>query len=107
MHLVTLALGVTGQQGYSGGDLLDHQRSRSDYSPALVDRISDMGRCWLLLSSGEFPVQPMSGEVNININLQVAHGEMGDVPEAMAPYYDWIESQIGRASCRERVCQYV
>src|SRR3546814_19053751 len=53
-----------------------------------------MGRYWLLLSSGEFPVQPMSGEVNININLQVAHGEMGDVPEAMAPYYDWIESLL-------------
>src|SRR3546814_19056508 len=51
-----------------------------------------MGRYWLLLSSGEFPVPPMSGEVNININLQVAHGAMGDVPEAMAPYYDWLES---------------
>src|SRR3546814_312213 len=94
MNRVTLDLGGTCQQGYSGEELLDDQRTRSDYSPALLERIFDMGRYWLLLSSGEFPVQPMSGEVNININLQVAHGEMDDVPEAMAPYYDWIESLL-------------
>src|SRR3546814_8243992 len=76
MNRVTLDLGGTGQQGYSGEELLDDQRTRSDYSPALLERIFDMGRYWLLLSSGEFPVQPMSGEVNININLQVAHGEI-------------------------------
>src|SRR3546814_8259411 len=47
MNRVTLDLGGTGQQGYSGEELLDDQRTRSDYSPALLERIFDMGRYWL------------------------------------------------------------
>jgi hypothetical protein len=91
MNRVTLDLGGTGQRALSGEELLDDQRTRPDYAPALLERIFDMGRYWMLLSSGEFPVQPIGGEVNININLQMAPGAMADLPEVMQPYFNWIE----------------
>lgn len=94
MNRMTLDLGGDGQRMLSGEELLDDQRTRSDYAPALLERIFDMGRYWLLLSCGEFPVQPMMGEVNININLQVAPGNMGALPEAMASYFNWVEGLL-------------
>jgi alpha-L-fucosidase 2 len=94
MDRVRVRFGDADQRWMSGEELLDDQRTRSDYSPALLERIFDMGRYWLLASSGTFPVQPMAGEVNININLQVAPGTIADVPEAMAAYHDWVESLL-------------
>jgi alpha-L-fucosidase 2 len=99
INRVALDLGGTAQRAWSGEELLEDQRTRADYAPALLERIFDMGRYWLLLSCGEFPVQPIGGEVNININLQVAHGAMGDMPEAMASYFNWIESLL--PDCRK------
>lgn len=94
MNRVTLDLGGSAQRGFSGEELLDDQRTRPDYAPALLERIFDMGRYWMLLSSGDFPIQPMAGEVNININLQMAPGAMGDLPEVMQPYFNWIEGLL-------------
>jgi hypothetical protein len=99
INRVALDLGGSSQRALSGEELLQDQRTRPDYAPALLERIFDMGRYWLLLSCGEFPVQPIAGEVNININLQVAHGAMADMPEAMASYYNWIESLL--PDCRK------
>src|SRR3546814_11108013 len=39
MNRVTLDLGGTGQQGYSGEELLDDQRTRSDYSRSEERRV--------------------------------------------------------------------
>ena len=89
---MSVDFGGAEQAAMSGEELLADQRTRADFSPALLERIFDMGRYWLILASGKYP--PMSGEVNININLQVAHGVLGDLPEAMAAYFDWIESLL-------------
>ena len=94
INRMALDLGGEPQRWMSGEELLADQRTRSDYAPALLERIFDMGRYWLFISSGTFPVQPMAGEVNININLQVSHGTIGDIPEAMAAYHNWIESLL-------------
>ncbi|HEU4962059.1 MAG TPA: glycoside hydrolase N-terminal domain-containing protein [Sphingomonas sp.] len=91
---VAVDFGGAAQRWMSNEELLTDQRTRPDYAPALLERILDMGRYWLFVSSGTFPVQPMAGEVNININLQVSHGTIGDVPEAMAAYHDWVESLL-------------
>jgi alpha-L-fucosidase 2 len=91
---VTVDFGGGSQHGMSSEELLSDQRTRADYSPALLEKMFEMGRYWLILSCGHYPVQPMEGEVNININLQVSGGLLGDLPEAMASYYDWIESLL-------------
>src|SRR3546814_18890288 len=75
MNRGTLDLGGTGQKGYSGEELLDDQRTRPDYSPALLERIFAQGRYWLLLSSGEFPGPPIGGAGNHTNHHQVHHGE--------------------------------
>jgi len=94
MGRTTLDLGGGAHRAWSGEELLDDQRTRPDYSPALLERIFDMGRYWLHLSSGRFPAQPIAGEVNINVNLQVAHGTMADLPEAMGAYFNWVEGLL-------------
>lgn len=96
---VSLDFGGASQRAMAGEELLIDQRTRTGYSPALLEKIFDMGRYWLMLSCGHYPVQPMAGEVNININLQIAHGTIGNLPEAMASYYDWIESLL--PDCRK------
>lgn len=89
---MSVDFGGAAQSAMSGEELLADQRTRADFSPALLEKIFDMGRYWLIIASGKYP--PMSGEVNININLQIAHGVLGDLPEAMAAYFDWIESLL-------------
>src|SRR3546814_2097332 len=37
--------------------------------------------------------------------IPLHHGDVGSTPSAFDPTYE--TAQIGRASCRERVCQYV
>lgn len=94
VNRVSVDFGGATQRWLSNEELLADQRTRPDYAPALLERILDMGRYWLFVSSGDFPAQPMAGEVNININLQLSHGTVGDVPEAMAAYHDWVESLL-------------
>jgi hypothetical protein len=96
---VTVDFGGGSQHGMASEELLSDQRTRADYSPALLEKMFEMGRYWLIISCGHYPVQPMVGEVNVNINLQVSGGPMGDLPEAMASYYDWIESLL--PDCRK------
>ena len=71
-------------------ELLSDQRSREDYSPALLEKIFEMGRYWFILTSGKYP--SMSAEVNANINLQIAPGPQGDLREGMDAYFNWMES---------------
>ena len=99
MNRVVMDFGGAEQHGLSGEELLSLQRTGQGYAPALLEKVFDMGRYWLLAASGEFPAQPMAGEVNININLQVAHGCMAALPEAMMSYFRWIESLL--PDCRK------
>jgi hypothetical protein len=73
----------------SGEELIADQKSHIGYNLTLLSKLFDMSRYWLLLASGDFP--PIQGQNNINYNLQVAPGEMANLPEAMNAWYNWIE----------------
>ena len=87
---VTVDFGGASQYGLSSEELLADQRSRQDYSPALLEKIFEMGRYWFILTSGKYPT--MAAEVNANINLQIAPGPQGDLREGMDAYFNWMES---------------
>jgi alpha-L-fucosidase 2 len=87
---VTVDFGGASQNGMSTEELLANQRSRLDYSPALLEKIFEMGRYWFLYTSGKYPT--MVAEVNANINLQIAPGVQGDLREGMDAYFNWMES---------------
>jgi hypothetical protein len=111
---VTVDFGGTSQYGLSAEELLSDQRSRPDYSPALLERIFEMGRHWFILTSGKYP--SIAGEANFTINLQtpglepadIRRGEetrpagpgllqtagavQGGLREGTEAYFNWIES---------------
>jgi alpha-L-fucosidase 2 len=87
---VTVDFGGASQYGMSTEELFANQRSRLDYSPALLEKIFEMGRYWFILTSGKYC--SMSAETNANINLQIAPGVQGDLREGMASYFNWMES---------------
>jgi alpha-L-fucosidase 2 len=90
LNRVTVDFGGASQYGLSSEELLADQRSRPDYSPALLEKIFEMGRYWFILTSGK--CCSMSGEVNANINLQISPGPLGDLREGMEAYFNWMES---------------
>jgi hypothetical protein len=90
MNRVTVDFGGASQFGLSSEELLADQRSRRDYSPALLEKIFAMGRYWFMLASGKYP--SMSAETNANINLQIAPGVQADLREGMDAYFNWMES---------------
>jgi alpha-L-fucosidase 2 len=92
LNRVTVDFGGASQYGLSTEELLSNQRSRPDYSPALLEKIFQMGRYWLILTSGKYP--SMSAEVNANINLQISPGPQGDLREGMDAYFNWMESLV-------------
>jgi hypothetical protein len=87
---VSVDFGGASQYGLSSEELLADQRSRQDYSPALLEKIFEMGRYWFILASGKYP--SMAAEVNANINLQISPGPQGDLREGMDAYFNWMES---------------
>jgi hypothetical protein len=90
LNRVTVDFGSASQYGLSSEELLADQRSREDYSPALLEKIFEMGRYWFILTSGKYC--SMSAEVNANINLQISPGPQGDLREGMDAYFNWMES---------------
>ncbi len=90
LNRVTVDFGGGSQYGMSAEELLADQRSRVDYSPALLEKIFEMGRYWFHLTSGKYPT--MVAEVNANINLQISPGPQGDLREGMDAYFNWMES---------------
>ena len=90
LNRVTVDFGGASQYGLSSEELLANQRSRPDYSPALLEKIFEMGRYWFILTSGKYP--SMAAEVNANINLQISPGPQGDLREGMDAYFNWMES---------------
>ena len=111
---VTVDFGGASQYGMSAEELLADQRSRPDFSPALLEKIFEMGRHWFILTSGKYP--SIAGEANFTINLQTpglepadlrraeetrpagpgllqtAGAVQGDLREGAKAYFDWIES---------------
>jgi len=87
---VTVDFGGASQYGMSTEELFADQRSRPDYSPALLEKIFEMGRYWFILTSGKYC--SMVAETNANINLQISPGVQGDLREGMYAYFNWMES---------------
>ena len=62
LNRVTVDFGGASQYGMSTEELQSNQRSRPDYSPALLEKIFEMGRHWFILNSGKYP--SIAAEVN-------------------------------------------
>lgn len=90
MNRVTVDFGGTPQYGMSTEELFDGQRSRPDFSPALLEKIFQMGLYWFICTSGKYPT--MVAETNANINLQISLGPQADLREGMNAYFNWMES---------------
>lgn len=87
---VTVDFGGAAQHGLSTEELLDDQRSRPDFSPALLEQIFQMGLYWFIYTSGKYC--SMVAETNANINLQISPGPQADLREGMDAYFNWMES---------------
>jgi alpha-L-fucosidase 2 len=89
LNRVSVDFGGTVQYGMSVEELLSNQRSRPDFSPALLEKIFEMGRYWFILNSGKYP--SIAAGVNSTINLQTAGAVQGDLREGMEAYFKWME----------------
>ncbi|HEV2324209.1 MAG TPA: glycoside hydrolase N-terminal domain-containing protein [Terracidiphilus sp.] len=90
LNRVTADFGGASQYGMSSEELLTNQRSRPDYSPALLERVFEMGRYWFISTSGKYP--SIAAEINSTINLQTAGAVQGGLREGMEAYFNWVES---------------
>jgi len=90
LNRVTVDFGGASQSGMSVEELLADQRSRPDFSPALLEKIFQMGRHWFILNSGEY--SSIAPWVNSTIDLQTASAVQGGLSEGMEAYFDWMES---------------
>jgi len=86
---VTVDFGGAPQYGWSTEELLSDQHSRPDYSPALLEKIFEMGRYWFIQNVGKYP--SIAAEVNSTINLQTAGAVQGNMREGMEAYFKWME----------------
>jgi hypothetical protein len=89
LNRVTVDFGGTKQYGMSTEELLSDQHSRPDYSPALLEKIFEMGRHWFILNSGKY--SSIAAGINSTINLQTAGAVQGDLREGMEAYFKWME----------------
>ena len=111
---VTVDFGGASQYGMSVEEILTEQRSRPDYSPALLEKVFEMGRHWFILTSGRFPNIPAETDFTINMQtpglepfelrigeevrpaglglFQTTGALPGDLREGMEAYFNWIES---------------
>lgn len=97
LNRVTVDFGGDLQYGMSSEELLADQQSRPDYSPALLEKIFEMGRHWFILNSGRYPA--IAAGINSTINLQTAGAVQGDLHEGMEAYFRWMEEII--TDCRQ------
>jgi hypothetical protein len=87
---VTVDFGGGSQSGMSTEELLSDQRSRPDYSPALLEKAFGMGRHWFISNSGKYP--SIAAEVNSTLDLQMAGAVQGNLHEGVEAYFKWMES---------------
>jgi hypothetical protein len=92
LNRVTVDFGGDPQYGMSSEELLSDQRSRPDYSPALLENIFEMGRHWFILNSGRYP--GMAAGINSSINLLTAGAVQGELQEGMEAYFRWMEEIV-------------
>jgi hypothetical protein len=94
------------ERAKSNEDLLSEQKNSKVPIPALWERIFDAGRYYYLSSSSELTPPDLLGmwngdsragwggfyHLDANLNLQIDGGNIGDMPEAMAGYFNINES---------------
>ncbi len=90
LNRVTVDFGGDSQYGMSVEELLSDQRSRPDFSPALLENIFEMGRHWFILNSGKYP--SIAAGINSTIDLQTAGAVQGNLREGTEAYFNWMES---------------
>jgi hypothetical protein len=90
LNRVTVDFGGRWQYGMSAEELLADQRSRPDFSPALLEKLFEMGRHWFILASGQYP--SIAAGINATIDLQAAGAVQGGLREGTAAYFNWMES---------------
>jgi hypothetical protein len=89
----SMDFGGNAQAGMSSEELLADQRTHQGYSPALLEKMFDMGRYWLLAEgTGDYP--SIAGHLNVNVNLQIAAAAIANVPEASETFTKWIEGLL-------------
>ena len=89
LNRVTVDFGGNSQFGLASEELLSDQHSRPDYSPALLEKIFEMGRHWFILNSGKYP--SIAAGINSTIDLQTAGAVQGNLKEGMEAYFKWME----------------
>ncbi len=114
LNRVTVDFGSGSQYGMSVEEILTEQRSRPDYSPALLEKVFEMGRHWFILTSGRYPNIPAETDFTINLQtpglepfelrigeevrpaglglFQTTGALTGDLREGMEAYFSWVES---------------
>jgi Trehalose and maltose hydrolases (possible phosphorylases) len=103
---VKLDLGATSRdRALSNEELLEKQKKEDDAVPALWERIFDSGRYLYLSSSSDVAAPDLLGlwtgdsqvgwngfyHLDANLNLQIASGNIGAMPEAMEGYFTLME----------------
>lgn len=86
---VKIDLGGEMQYGMSVEELLSDQHSRPDYSPALVEKVFEMGRYWFIHNSGRYPASAPG--INSTVNLLMAGAVQGNMKEGVDAYFKWVE----------------
>jgi hypothetical protein len=89
LNRVTVDFGGDSQYGMSTEEILSDQHSRPDFSPALLEKMFEMGRYWFILNTGKYPA--ISAHINSTIDLQNAGAIQGNLHEGMEAYFKWME----------------
>jgi len=89
LNRVSVDFGGSVQYGLSTEELIVNQISRPDYSPALLEKVFEMGRYWFILNSGKYP--SIAARVNSTLDLQTAGAIQGDLHEGMEAWFKWME----------------
>ncbi|HLP72296.1 MAG TPA: glycoside hydrolase N-terminal domain-containing protein [Bacteroidales bacterium] len=89
LHRVKVNFGGAEQNGMSAEELLADQRTRPDFSPALLEKVYEMGRYWFLLNAGKYPA--IAPGINSTINLLMAGAVQGDMTEGTRSFFKWMD----------------
>jgi len=87
-----IRLGTHADHALSSEELLRTVHTTQEFAPALLEKLYDMGRFFLITDTGEIP--PMWGQHNINTNLQVCAGNNTGLFDEMDVYFRYYETKF-------------
>lgn len=76
----------------SGEELLSRTHNADILDPALLQKLYDMGRFFQIYETGKYP--PLTGQHNINTNLQVCAGNNTGLFDEMDAYFKYYETKF-------------